>query len=560
MQWLIGQAARWIVRHLISFLVIVAILVIGKFAYLEYSNHLSLRQDLGMLQAAKAEIEERRTSMGREFSDRISKLKTASLEQLDYRIQAIDRDLKGKQEQKVNAHVLSALSANGQIERLKLDFDIKLLQQERGYVEQLRARLVGRNDLETSRQKHERAYRELKENEILLVQFKQAHPTAIKIPFTKERQEFQNLEVKNKNLYDSNHQAFKEFEERKKRLAALNQSTQQFEIQSVQLDSVLRELESAIAKHRDELGRNWVSRLSGPVQEVILTAFLVLLGIVITPVAVKIVFYFVLAPLASRLPPICLLPNTSGYIEGLGVNGQYGGGATKISAVSQEVRVDANHELIIHPEYLQSSSVSGWKETKWLLSNAYPMSSLASGMVALTCIRTEQIESVTVSATKDPLSEIGVLAIPRGSAIVLQPRNLVGVLQPVKSSFRMIRLWRFSSLHAWLTLQLGYFVFHGPVDLIVKGCRGVRVEPSGTGRRVNQAATIGFSANVKYSTFRCETFASYLFGKQELLNDSFAGDAGFYIYEEMPNHDQRAGIAGRGLEGFTDSVLKIFGI
>jgi hypothetical protein len=271
---------------------------------------------------------------------------------------------------------------------------------------------------------------------------------------------------------------------------------------------------------------------------------------------------FLFCPCSSSFKATANLP-VAEYIwniEGLGVGGQYGGGATKISAVSQEVRVDANHELIIHPEYLQSSSVSGWKETKWLLSNAYPMSSLASGMVALTCIRTEQIESVTVSATKDPLSEIGVLAIPRGSAIVLQPRNLVGVLQPVESSFRMIRLWRFSSLHAWLTLQLGYFVFHGPVDLIVKGCRGVRVEPSGTGRRVNQAATIGFSANVKYSTFRCETFASYLFGKQELLNDSFAGDAGFYIYEEMPNHDQRAGIAGRGLEGFTDSVLKIFGI
>ncbi|MBM3392491.1 MAG: hypothetical protein FJY34_11050, partial [Betaproteobacteria bacterium] len=96
MQWLIGQAARWIVRHLLSFLIIVAILVIGKLAYLEYENHLSLRQDLGMLQAAKAKIEERRMSVGSELSDRIRNLKTASLEQLDYRIQTIDRDLKGK--------------------------------------------------------------------------------------------------------------------------------------------------------------------------------------------------------------------------------------------------------------------------------------------------------------------------------------------------------------------------------------------------------------------------------------------------------------------------------
>ena len=55
----------------------------------------------------------------------------------------------------------------------------------------------------------------------------------------------------------------------------------------------------------------------------------------------------------------------------------------------------------------------------------------------------------------------------------------------------------------------------------MQGCRGVRVEPATGGRAINQAATIAFSANLPYSTRRCETFAAYLFGQKELLNDIF---------------------------------------
>ena len=103
-------------------------------------------------------------------------------------------------------------------------------------------------------------------------------------------------------------------------------------------------------------------------------------------------------------------------------------------------------------------------------------------------------------------------------------------------------------------------MFHGPVTLIVKGCRGIRVERATAGRSINQAATIGFSANLAYSVQRYETFMPYLFGKQELFNDNFAGGPGFCIYEETPYFGKASGVTGRGLQGILDSVLKVFGI
>jgi hypothetical protein len=90
----------------------------------------------------------------------------------------------------------------------------------------------------------------------------------------------------------------------------------------------------------------------------------------------------------------------------------------------------------------------------------------------------------------------------------------------------------------------------------------VRVEAPdpGSARIVNQSATIGFSANLDYSNARCETFVSYLRGKEDLFNDVFAGGPGRFVYEEMPGGTRTVGLTGRGLEGFVDATLKVFGV
>jgi hypothetical protein len=107
---------------------------------------------------------------------------------------------------------------------------------------------------------------------------------------------------------------------------------------------------------------------------------------------------------------------------------------------------------------------------------------------------------------------------------------------------------------------LRFLVFHGPCKLIVKGFSGVRVEKAGSGRVINQAATLGFSANLEYRNTRCETFYSYWTGVDDLFNDQFDGADGFLFYEVVPGLGRKTGITGRGLEGFVDSVLKVFGV
>jgi hypothetical protein len=254
---------------------------------------------------------------------------------------------------------------------------------------------------------------------------------------------------------------------------------------------------------------------------------------------------------------LALLPKSGGRVlTGRDLPGQT---SATTSSVSCRVTIDSSNELLVHPEYLQSLPNACETRTQWILNRHIPLSSIAAGLCALTHMRAESPQTVVVSSTRDPLSEVSLMTIPEGSSVVLLPRHIVGVLQTRGKTLRITRHWRLFSLHAWLTLQLRYLVFHGPVTLVVKGCRGVRVEAAEAGRSLTPAATMGFSANLYYASRRCETLFGYVSGQQSLLNDSFTGGSGYYIYQEMP-YQRRGGFFSRGLEGLFDAVLKPLGI
>jgi len=312
--------------------------------------------------------------------------------------------------------------------------------------------------------------------------------------------------------------------------------------------------EQQLAAQQQRTAEDPRSVLFGTIRNSLPLALAVLAGILLLPLLIRAFFYYVLAPLASRLPPIRILPDERAPKIA----------ASPPSAVSAAMDIRPGEELLVQPGYLQSSSQPARKQTKWFLNPRLPFASIASGMFALTRVRPEgeTATHVVVSSQDDPFGEVGMIELPEGAAMVIQPRSLAGIVKPEGVPVAITRHWRLGSLHAWLTLQLRYLVFHGPCRLILKGCRGVRSEEPRPGqpRPINQDATLGFSANFDYKTVRCETFVPYLRGREELFNDLFAGGPGRYVYEEMPARGGARGMSGRGLEGLTDAVLKAFGI
>lgn len=301
---------------------------------------------------------------------------------------------------------------------------------------------------------------------------------------------------------------------------------------------------------RRAAAENWILWIRRPIIEMLPSALLILAGIIFSPLILKAILWYLVAPIAGRRRPIVLAPGEGGEALTAGVP----------SAVSQRIELETGRELLIVPDAVQSIPEDSLRATQWLLDWSMPLSSLASGMVALTRIRLRRPDFILVSATRDPISEIALIRLPEGSAMVLRPRALRGLIKPLGHPVRITRHWRLFSLAAWLTLQFRYLVFHGPCTLIVEGTRGVRLEAAEHGRGINQAATIGFSAGLRYSVRRGEAFGAYLIGKQELFNDAFAGAPGWCLYEEMPRANEGGGLWGRGPRGLADAALKVFGL
>jgi hypothetical protein len=574
LQVLLVTVLRWLLRHLLSLVLIIAVLLLGRVGWVEWQVWQSMRAESTRLIDAHRIINALLQKLALEINARTAGLQAATLATLEERITAVDSAIARKRLERQPfaglAPILAGQSiAGAQMQALQIDGAIALLHQERAWLQDAKLRLLARQsaeaqrvELERLRQRHASLYVQWlavgQERDAL----EQMHWVTSRVPGTAEYQQIQALNERRSQLLTDNQHADADY---RRQLAMVNGARALTPLPPLALPpSTVNDALQPLLARMDDLRKlervNWVGKLWRPVQEVLPTALLILLGVILTPIAIKAFFYFVLAPLAARRPPVRLLPDSDGVLTL----------ETGTSSVSRAITVDSVHELLVHPEFLQSASVAGEKTTQWLLNWRFALTSLSAGMVALTRIRCDVPETFVISATHNALAEIGVLNLPAGSAVVMQPHNLVGVMQQRDTPLRITAHWRLTSLHAWLTLQLRYLALHGPARLIVQGCRGVQVEPATGGRAINQAATIAFSANLPYSTRRCETFAAYLLGQQELLNDCFgsargagiseARDAGYFVYQEMPHADRKAGITGRGLEGVTDSMLKVLGV
>lgn len=542
---LLTAIGRWLMRNALALAAIVLVLYIGNLLLQEWREFRSARAAIPELEQQLASLRQQASGLVLDHEQRLQQLRRAPAQAVEARRIAIDAQLRELRAEPVAcaSTVLCLATGHGAgiVADQRREITIRLLE-----LEQQALGLVAHEQLlERLRQAHAAAYAELRAESA-----PDARPLCPVDPDSWRARLQARLTGSERHLLlcRRNREAYDAYLAQK----ALHDSLARPMAASAVVQEALRPVEAEFQQRMATASGSWLGKMLQDISALLPVALGILAAALLLPVAIKALLYYVIAPLASRRPPVHLLPEPATV-------GQPVAAAFR-SAVSREIEVDATHELLVHSDYLQSSATASPKDTKWLLDVRYPLASLASGMTVLTRIRPRGTESVVVSSGSDPFSEVGILTLAPGEAMVLQPRCLVGVLQERGRPVRITSHWRLGSLSAWLTLQLRYLVFHGPGSLVVRGCRGVRVETPGAGRLINQAATMGFSAHIEYSVIRSETFAAYLLGRQALFNDRFTGSSGVYVYEEMPDFGRKSGITGRGLEGLLDSVLKIFGI
>ena len=285
---------------------------------------------------------------------------------------------------------------------------------------------------------------------------------------------------------------------------------------------------------------------------------LVFLGLYfLGPTVGKYSLYSFLAPLIARGKPVRLAAQQAVMPE------------VGESRVTADLALAPGECLWVKEKFLQASDEGLRRRTRFLLDWRIPFTCCATGLVELIEMRNHVAgggdQRVTLSNQGDPHSELAVVTLPLGAALILRPSYLAGVVVAEARRLTIRRRWQLWRWQAWVTLQFRFFEFVGPCRLIVAGSRGVRAERlvDRTGeampaRRTNQDATIGFTPNLDYRPVRAETFWSYYRGMNPLFDDLFVG-RGIFLCQQVAV----AGAAGRARHfwaGVWGGVMKLFGL
>jgi hypothetical protein len=572
---LISAFLRTVRRNVLLFLGIVLILASGSWLRGEWKSIQGIVAELPSLQSSLNETDEYQATLVRKLTQQLRQFSDATLQQLDARIRLLDsemRDLQNAQDKESIAMLVFG-GANALPEQLartaKRKIEIELYRQERDYLIILRERigaLLNREGatrkLEQLRLAHVKAYAALQSALQQQAAIGELTRLYAKIPFTHAHDEVEKLDIELRNLRAANEKAHQDFLAQQALVDQLPRPTEapMFRVNEQRLAAAGAALRERLVRAEQLAAQNHIWRAFQAVRPLIPIALGVLLGSWLVPLGIRALFYFVLAPAAEHLSPIVIgMPNgtcsfSPAYAPSPGNDGSL------ISAVSQRITLDPYEEMLIRPDYCQSQPAGVTATTKVLFNWRHWLPSIASHMWMLKRLRTARPAEIVVSSTVDPLDEIALLEIAPRQAFVLQARGLVGVVYKTGQRPRIRSHWRLATLHAWLTLQLRYLSFEGPATLIVKGCRGVRLENASVGRTISQDATLGFSANTVYSTVRAEPFIPYLRGKQALLHDKFAGHDAYYLYEEIPRNTRPGQQRHNPFEVLLDAGLKAFGI
>lgn len=281
------------------------------------------------------------------------------------------------------------------------------------------------------------------------------------------------------------------------------------------------------------------------------TALLTLiLAIVFSPLA-RVICFYILAPLASRQSPIILgkAKSTDNDI-----------GTLSNCSTSFTLHLQKGDSLLIHHDYAKTIPSLCRSTTQTILDKRSPITSFFSGLYNLLRIEPKEDVSLEISSGHDGLNELIYIGLENDAEIVIEPRSIVGVTLKEGQEVILRKIWAIGKLQSWLKGQFRYISIRGPLRLIIKGGRGVRVTPMDEELRIPSEYVIGFSTTLGYATDRTEAFGGYYSRKKPLLNDRFTGSNGVVIHQEANFGASSSDVKKGGLEGLMDGVLKAFGI
>jgi hypothetical protein len=236
----------------------------------------------------------------------------------------------------------------------------------------------------------------------------------------------------------------------------------------------------------------------------------IVLLILLTPVILRTVAYFVLMPLVSRAQKPLQLAAEPEHAA-----------ATLHASPAERtlpIRLSAGEVLSARSEDVRP--VQGKVRSQLLYNWKAPFISYATGLHSLSRVTGDADGTeATLAASDDPNSYLMRIDFTDHPGIVMRPKHVVGVMGVPELETRW--RWGIQSLATW---QVRYIMFAGTGSLIVQGSGSVEAtSPGHRATKMDQHLMMGFDSRLTARINRTEVFWPYLRGKAPLVDDEFTG-------------------------------------
>ena len=266
--------------------------------------------------------------------------------------------------------------------------------------------------------------------------------------------------------------------------------------------------------------------------------------VLVLPVAVRTVSYFLLMPMVSRAhKPIHLAAGSENAVADV---------HTTHAQRTLAIELGAGEVLSARSEHVRP--VRGMVRSRLLYDGTSPFISFAAGLYGLSRITGDAGgSSATLATPDDPNSYLMRIDFKDHPGLVMHPKHVVGVIGTPELQTR----WRLG-IQSFATWQVRYIMFAGTGSLIVQGNGDVvATNPQGSSTRMEQNLVMGFDSRLSKGVHRTEVFVPYLWRKTPLIDDEFTGVHPFFW--QKSSTDGPSNPIARTFDAFFSALGKLFG-
>lgn len=320
------------------------------------------------------------------------------------------------------------------------------------------------------------------------------------------------------------------------------QSVVDREIDNSQAELDQKTAEEASLEKRQSSWAGWIVTTWAHTWKWVVGTAAVLFGL---PALMRILGYFVLMPLVTRVPRSIRLAEGTDRED-----------AQLRSAPAERtltIHLAPGEVLSARSDYVRP--VGGKARNLFLFDRTSPFISFASGLRGLSRITGAQDggTSAKLTAPADPDAYLMRIDFADHPGIVMHPKHVVGIVGKPELTTRWS--WGVQSLATW---QFRYILFAGTGSLLVQGSGDVvGLNPDGGVSRMDQNLVMGFDSRLARSASRTDVFVPYFRGRTALVVDEFEGDHQFFWQKSTA--DGPTNPLARTFDAFFSAVGKVIG-